>query len=148
MSRLAFVAVLFLLSACNSEPRPEQTASNVTVEEAEPVVEVPELAGEWRVTKIEGGDAAGLGMIADFNAGRATLATGCVRRAWTYTQRRNIVSFKTNPAGSSNCDGRTPSGTEETAYAALDGATIAIFAKEGQEASLSGSGGNLTLERR
>ena len=137
-----------LLAACNSETAVEPPANNVVAEEAKPAAEVPQLAGEWRVTKVEGGDAGGLRMTASFVGGQASLATGCIRRAWTYTQNRNIVSFKSNPAGSSNCGGGTPGAEAETAYAALEGANIAIFAKQGKEASLSGSGGNLTLERR
>ena len=136
------------IAGCASETRVEQPANDTAVEAAKPTADVPELAGEWRVTKIEGGDAAGLGMTASFTGGQASLTTGCIRRAWTYTQNRNIVSFKSNPAGSANCGGGTPSGDAETAYAALERANIAIFAKQGKEASLSGTGGNLTLERR
>ena len=148
MLRASIAAAVLLLSACNSETRTETPANVVAAEEPKAATEVPLLAGEWRVTKIEGSDAAGIGMTASFNGGQASLVTGCIRRAWTYTQNRNIVSFKTNPDASSNCGGSTPSGDAETAYAALDRANIAIFAKEGKEASLSGTGGNLTLERR
>lgn len=144
----ALPILALLLAACNGETGVEPPANNVVAEEAKPATEVPELAGEWRVTKIEGSDATGLGMTASFAGGQASLATGCIRRAWTYSQDRNIVSFKSNPAGSSNCGGGTPSGDAETAYAAIERANIAIFAKQGKEASLSGTGGNLTLERR
>jgi hypothetical protein len=148
MFRIASAAALLLLSACGGETATQQPTANMAVEEAKSAAEVPLLEGEWRVIKVEGSDAAGLEITASFTGGQATLATGCLRRAWTYTQNRNIVSFKTNPGGSANCEGRTPSGTEETAYAAVDGANIAIFAKGGSEASLSGGGGNLTLQRR
>ncbi|MDP9421977.1 MAG: hypothetical protein M3Q19_03940 [Pseudomonadota bacterium] len=148
MNRIAFVASMLLLSACNSETVTEPPVNNVAADEPKQAAEVPSLAGSWSVTRIEGEDTAGLGMTARFTGGQASLAAGCMRRAWTYTQSRNIVSFKTNPAGSSNCEGRSPSGTEETAYAALDGANIAIFSKDGSEASLSGTGGSLTLQRR
>lgn len=148
MLRTASIAVFLLLSACNGETKTEQPANDPVAEDVKPAASVPELAGEWRVTKIEGRDTAGLGMTANFSGGQAALVTGCIRRAWTYTQNRNVVSFTSNPAGSSNCGGGTPSGDAETAYAALEGANIAIFAKEGVEASLSGAGGNLTLERR
>ena len=149
MIRIAPLAALLLLSACNGETRTEQPINDAAAkEEPTPAAEVALLAGEWNVTRVEGQDTAGLGMTASFNGGQASLATGCLRRAWTYTQARNIVSFKTNPAGSTNCEGRTPSGTDETAYAAVDGANIVIFARDGREASLSGTGGNLALQRR
>jgi hypothetical protein len=77
-----------------------------------------------------------------------TLSTGCIRRAWTYTQKRNIVAFTSSPGGSSNCGGRSPGADAETAYAALNDATMAIVSKDGKEAGLSGIGGTLTLERR
>ncbi len=96
---------------------------------------------------IEARDVAQLGMTAVIGGGKAGISTGCLRRAWTYTQKRNVVAFAADPGGSSNC-GRTPSGDEEIAYAALNEANIAIFGKEGKEASLSGTGGTLTLERR
>ena len=147
MLRSASIVALALLTACNSETRVDQPANDAAAEEVAPAAEVPLLAGDWRVTKIEGKDATGLGMTASFSAGQASLTTGCIRRAWTYTQKRNIVSFKSNPAGSANCGGGTPSGDAETAYAALERANIAIFSKQGKEASLSGTGGNLTIER-
>jgi len=143
---LPILATLFL-AACNSQ-QAAPPESNMTTEPEPARAEVPLLDGNWRVMRIEGKDVAGLGMTASFSGGQASLATGCLRRAWSYTQKRNVVSFKTNPGGSSNCGGQTPSGDEETAYAALEGANIAIFGKEGKEASLSGIGGNLTLERR
>ena len=87
-------------------------------------------------------------MTASFAGGKASIASGCLRRAWTYTQKRNVVSFTADPGGSSNCKAAAPAREQETAYAAFSGATIAIFGKEGKEANLSGTGGNLTLERR
>ena len=96
---------------------------------------------------IEGRDVAKLGLAAAIGGGKASLSTGCLRRSWTYTQKRNVVAFAADPAGSNNC-GRTPSGDEEVAYAAIDAANMAIFANEGREASLSGTGGTLTLQRR
>lgn len=86
-------------------------------------------------------------MTATFQGGRVSLSSGCLRRAWTYTQKKNVVSFATDPSGSANCGG-PPSGDQETAYAALEKASIVIFGKEGKEAGLSGTGGNLTLARR
>lgn len=150
MIRNFSLAALMILAACQQQeasPSNEATATATTAAPEAPKAEVSSLAGDWRVTRIEGSDAAGIGMTASFRDGMATLATGCLRRAWTYTQDRNVVAFKANPGGSSNC-GSAPSGNEETAYAALEGATIAIFAQDGKEASLSGGGGNLTLERR
>ena len=61
MIRTALIAMLLLLSACSSETRTEQPAGNAAAEEAKPAAAVPELAGEWRVSKIEGRDATALG---------------------------------------------------------------------------------------
>ena len=87
-------------------------------------------------------------MTASIGGGEASLATGCFRRAWTYSQKGNMVDFTTSPSGSSNCGGQTPGAQEETAYAALNDVNIAIFSQQGKRADLSGTGGTLTLERR
>ena len=86
-------------------------------------------------------------MAASFAAGQASLSAGCVRRAFAYTQKRNVVSFTANPAGSSNCEGQGASAEQATASDALQQASIVIFNKDGSEANLSGTGGNLTLRR-
>jgi hypothetical protein len=145
---LPFVALL-LITACGQQDRSVAPQSNEAAAEAAApaAAEVPSLEGEWRVTLIEGRDVGGIGMTAAMDGGKASISTGCLRRAWTYTQNRNVVSFTASPGGSSNC-GRTPSVDEETAYAALNEANIAIFDKDGKEASLSGTGGTLTLQRR
>lgn len=147
MIRSLALAASLTLAACQQQEAPPPS-NEATVQPPAEKAEVPSLAGDWSVTKLDGKDVAGLGMSASFRSGQASLATGCIRRAWTYTQDRNIVSFTTNPGGSSNCGGSTPGADAETAYAALERANIAIFAREGKEASLSGTGGNLTLERR
>ena len=151
MARLLPLALLLLLAAaCNKEDsRAARHSNEAAAAPAAPAAaaEVPSLEGDWRVTMIEGRDAAGLGMTAAIGGGKASIATGCLRRAWTYTQNRNVVAFTASPGGSSNC-GRSPSGDEEAAYAALNAANIAIFGKDGKEASLSGTGGTLTLQRR
>ena len=154
--RVACAAALILLAACTAE-KGEQAAENHAggaqtahdnAGETKAAAAVPALEGSWRVTRVEGRGLDGAEMIASFNGGKASLATGCIRRAWTYRQDRNIVSFNSNPGGSTNCGGGTPGAEAETAYAALEQANIVIFAKDGKEASLSGTGGNLTLERR
>jgi len=87
-------------------------------------------------------------MSASFAGGKVSITSGCVRRGLTYTQKRNVVTFAADPGGSANCEGRGTSAEHESAYAAMQGASIAIFSKEGAQASLSGVGGNLALERR
>ena len=86
-------------------------------------------------------------MTASFEGGRAIIAAGCLRRAWSYSQTKNVVAFQTSSAGSANCGG-APSAEQETAYAALEQSNMVIFGKDGRTASLSGTGGNLGLERR
>ncbi|HEY0628842.1 MAG TPA: hypothetical protein VGD23_05885, partial [Sphingomicrobium sp.] len=116
--------------------------------QTEAKAEVPSLEGSWQVTMIDGAEAKPLGMTATIGGGQASLSSGCFRRAWTYSQKGNMVDFTSSPSGSSNCGGRTPGNQEETAYAALDDVNIAIFSLQGKRADLSGTGGTLTLTRR
>lgn len=151
MNRTLPLAALLILAACDPSQEPaapatNETASAPSAETSRPAV--PSLEGNWQVTMIGGVDASGLGMSAALGGGQANLATDCFRRAWTYTQQRNSVTFTTSPSGSSNCGGQAPGAEEENAYAALDGANIAVFSENGRRADLSGTGGTLTLERR
>ena len=151
MIRTLPLAALLILAACDRTPEPAAPATNdsasaAPAEAAKPAV--PSLDGNWQVTLVGGSDAKGLGMTASLGGGQASLATNCFRRAWSYTQQRNIVDFIASPSGSSNCGGQAPGAREETAYAALDDANLVIFNKDGAEATLSGTGGTLTLERR
>jgi hypothetical protein len=149
MIRMVSIAVLMMLAACGSQGNPVPAQANETAEPVKTPAEVPSLQGGWAVTRIAGvADAGSLGMTAAVTKDSAILSAGCFRRAWTYTQNRNVVAFTPSPAGSSNCGGGSPSAGAETAYAALTDANIAIFSKDGKEASLSGPGGSLTLERR
>jgi hypothetical protein len=151
MSRILTIASLLLVAGCNqpqaeAPPANETSTSNVAAAAAD---SVPALDGQWRVTAIDGQPvSAGSTMTASFAGGKASIAAGCLRRAWTYTQKRNVVSFASDPGGSANCGGQPPDATQETAYAALQASSIAIFNKDGSEANLSGTGGNLTLQRR
>ena len=149
MIRIAPIAALLILAACSGQENSAPPQANEAAESAKAPTEVPNLEGGWSVTRIGGvEDAAALGMTAAITKDMVTLSTGCFRRAWSYTQNRNVVAFTTSPGGSANCGGGSPSATAETAYAVLDDANIAIFSKDGKEASLSGTGGSLTLERR
>jgi hypothetical protein len=150
MPRFLNIAALLLVAGCGqqsgSNPAPSNDIEAAPVAEA--VAATPALAGEWQVTKLDGRALeAGSAMAVTFSDGKARIVAGCSRRAWTFTQKRNIVGFAANPAGSSNCQS-PPTAEQEAAFQALDRATIAIFDKEGREASLSGDGGNITLARR
>jgi heat shock protein HslJ len=149
MRNSPILTTLLLLTACaqqESAQAPNNEAANSVTPAA--VTSVPALDGEWLVAAIDGKAVAGeSAMTASFGDGKARISAGCSRRAWTYTQERNVVAFSADPGGSSNCAGGT-SAEHEAAFAALEGASIAIFDKEGKEASLSGGGGNLTLQRR
>ena len=149
MIRIAPIAVLSILAACGRQESPPPPQVNQAVEAAPAQAEVPSLEGNWAITRVGGVlDAAKLGMTAAITRDSAILSSGCFRRAWTYTHSRNVVAFTSSPGGSSNCGGRSPGADAETAYAALNDATMAIFSKDGKEAGLSGIGGTLTLERR
>ena len=149
MSRIVPFAAMLVFAACNRQESATPVQVNEAAETAPAPAEVPSLEGSWTVTRVGGvADAASMGMTAAIGGGSATLTTGCLKRAWTYTQKRNVVAFTPSPAGSSNCGGGSPGAAAETAYAALTEANIAIFSKDGKEASLSGTGGSLTLERR
>jgi hypothetical protein len=149
MTRLLPIFAFLLIAGCDKQDASVAPPANETAAPTAPSApaEVPSLEGDWRVTMIEGRDIAGIGMTASIGGGKASISTGCLRRAWTYTQDRNVVAFTASPGDSTNC-GRSPSGDEETAYAAINDANIAIFGKDGKEASLSGTGGTLALQRR
>ena len=150
MTRIMTVAVLLGLAACGqreaAEPAINESGNIAAAPEAK--ADAPGLDGSWQVTMIDGAEAKQLGMTATMGSGQASLSNGCFRRAWTYSQKGNMVDFTSSPSGSSNCGGQTPGNQEETAYAALDDVNIAIFSLQGKRADLSGTGGTLTLERR
>ena len=149
MTRKLALAALLLVTACGQHDEQPATANEVADAPAAPAPadSVQSLDGQWRVAAIDGKPASEA-MTASFAGGKASIASGCVRRGLTYTQKRNVVSFAEDPGGSANCEGRGTSAEHEAAYAALQGASIAIFGKQGGEANLSGTGGNLALERR
>ena len=152
MFRTPIVASLLLASACSQQDKaaaPSNEVNEAAAAERAPAdaKTVPSLEGPWSVAAIDGRPVSSGSMSATFKGRTAVIAAGCIRRAWTYTQKGNIVSFATDPGGSANCGGGT-SGEQESAFAALEKTSIAIFNKDGSEASLSGTGGNLTLQRR
>ena len=146
MTRVVPLVLVALIAGCNQQQPAAPPANDVaTAPAAKPAV--PLLKGNWRVTAIGGQPVAGTAMAAAIGDSDASISAGCLRRSWTYTQDRNLVAFTGAPGGSSNC-GHSPSAEEETAFGALGDANLAIFAKDGREATLSGTGGTLTLERR
>ena len=150
MTRLLPILALLLMAACDKQdssvvPPANEAAAAPAVPTA--AAETPSLEGSWKVSMVGGRDVAGLGMTAAIGGGKASISTGCFRRAWTYTQNRNVVAFAAAPSGSSNCS-TPPNGDEESANSAISDANIAIFGKDGKEVSLSGTGGTLTLQRR
>ena len=149
MRQLTALAALLSLAACGQqEAAPPPANESAEAPEAKPA-DTPKLDGQWSVAALDGKPVnAGSAMAASFAAGKASISAGCVRRAFTYTQKRNVVSFTANPAGSANCEGQGASAEHATASDALQQASIVIFSKDGSEANLSGTGGNLTLRRR
>ena len=142
MNHLRPLVALLLVSACDQAERPAAPAPTVAKAPVPAPVKaaVPSLKGQWHVTTPATLDLT----IGD---GQATLSSGCLRRGFTSRQNGNQVTFTSSPAGSSNC-GRTPSLAEETAFAALADANLAVFSKDGRDVTLSGFGGVLALERR
>jgi hypothetical protein len=153
MTRTLTFAALLLAASCSqpdqqAAPTNEADEAAATAQAPASEASVPALEGQWTVTAIDGAPiGAASAMTASFAAGKAIISSGCLRRGWTYTQKRNVVSFANDPGSSANCGGG-PSGDQESAYIALEQSSIAIFNKDGKEATLSGTGGNLTLKRR
>jgi len=159
MNRALTIAALMLVAACSqqgtapaagnesagtSEAASDKTpTSSLDAQDA-----VPSLAGEWHVISVDGKPAGASAVTASFQGGKASLSSGCFRRSWTYTQKRNVVAFTASPAGSANCGGDVPSQIMQDAEGALGDATMAIFGNNGSEANLSGYGGIIKLERR
>ena len=152
MSRILTIAALLSIAACSQKeqaPAPANESNKVASTAASAAEQVvPALEGQWTVAAIDGAPiGAASAMTASFAGGKAVISSGCLKRGWTYSQKRNVVTFTNDPGSSANCGGG-PSGEQESAYIALEKASIAIFNKDGGEASLSGAGGNLTLKRR
>ena len=150
MARKLALAALLLVAACGQHDDHGTVTNEASNAADAPIVadNVPSLEGQWQVASIGGRPVgAGSAMVVSFADGKTSIASGCVRRGLTYTQNRNAVSFAVDPGGSANCDGRGTSADHETAYAALQNATMAIFSEKGARADLSGAGGSLTLER-
>jgi len=151
MNKTVVLAALLLSSACQkNDPAARQGQENAAaLPPSEAKADVPKLEGKWSVARIAGvADADTLGMTAAITGDSAILSAGCLRRAWSFKQDRNMVGFTMSPGGSSNCGGQAPGASEETAFAAVSDANIVIFSKDGKEASLSGPGGSVTLTRR
>jgi len=154
MPRLLTVAALLLVCGCGQQTGSTATTSNETAANSNETAaapaataapEVPALDGEWQVTKLDG--RPGGSSVVTFAGGKVRIVAGCTRRAWSFTQKRNIINLAADPGGSANCES-PPSVQQEAMIHALDRATMAIFDQQGREATLSGSGGNITLERR
>ena len=150
MNRTLAATALLLLAGCGEQKQVPSTMNDASAATSAAATkkEVPSLAGQWVVATIDGRPVGeGSAMTASFEGAKAVIAAGCLRRAWSYSQKQNVIAFQSAPEGSANC-GRSPSGEQESAYVALENSNMAIFGKDGRTASLSGTGGNLGLERR
>lgn len=151
MTRIFPIAALLLVAGCGQQEPPPTATNEAASAQAtsETPEDVPDLEGQWSVAAIDGKPVSGgSAMTAGFAGGKASISSGCFRRAWTYTQKRNVVTFTADPGSSANCGGESPDAVQESAYAVVTNANIAIFRKDGSEANLSGTGGTVTLERR
>lgn len=148
MIRILPTVAILLAAACSQGEQAQSPPANNVADAAaapEPKNVVPSLEGSWSVASVAGNPGGGLILTA--GNGLASLSAGCLRRSFAYKQDRNLVSFTASPGGSSNC-GQSTSADQEAAFGALADANMAIFGKEGTEATLSGPGGTLTLQRR
>ena len=145
MNRLSMLAVL-CVAGCSptaDEPAANQVETPATETKA---AEVASLTGEWDVTALGGQPLQQVfPMSASFAGGQMTVRSECVTFVWSYTQDRNIVAFK--PVSSRGC-GRNQTTNENEIERAMKGANIALFAQNGREVQLSGSGGTATMTRR
>jgi hypothetical protein len=151
MARNLALAALLLVAACGKHEGHTATTNDSSAAKTSSAAadSVPSLEGQWQVVSIGGRPlSAGAALAVSFAGGKASISSGCVRRGLIYTQKRNGVSFAIDPRGSANCEGRGTSADHETAYAAIQHATMAIFSQKGARADLSGAGGTLALERR
>lgn len=142
------VPLLLLLAACS--PAAEQPAANQSEAAAaagpNEAEAVPSLAGEWIVTSLNGKPLDQIfEMTATAAGNRLTLNSDCVALIWSYTQDRNVVAF-TDHSTRECVRGRTAN--EVQVEKAIGAANIALFANEGAEVQLSGSGGTVTMTRR
>src|SRR4029453_1052931 len=132
--RVLTSVALLLVAGCSQQAAKSEATENVAAatmpaDAAKP--EVPVLDGEWQLSKNDGRPAAaGSSTVASFGGGKLSITAGCSRRAWTFTQKRNIVAFTADPGGSTNCE-NPPNGEQEAAITALDRATRARLAKKG-----------------
>ena len=143
MNRTLLTVALLLTANCSRQEQPAPAPANdvaATPAAPAPKAAVAALKGSWKVTGPSG-------LTATFTGAQATLASGCMRRAWTYSQTGNTVAFKSSPGGSSNC-GQSPSAAQEGAFSTLDEANLAVFGDDGRTVMLSGLGGTLQLEQR
>ena len=142
MNRTLSIVALLMVASCGQPDQPAAPAKETVAAAPSPVAKaaIPSLKGQWRMSTPAALDLT-------IGEGQATLSSGCLRRGFTFRQDGNQVAFASAPAGSSNC-GRSPSLAEETAFAALADANLAVFATDGRKVMLSGLGGMLALERR
>lgn len=148
-----FLPILLLsVAACGQDGDAPLVANQAEapaapVAPAEPAAPAaPALAGDWAVTAFNGSPLTQVfDMTASFAGNRLTIASECVRMAWTFAQDGNLVTFK--PAGGGGC-ARTQTYNEDQVEKAVAAATMAMFSDDGREVQLSGSGGTITLAKR
>ena len=92
MIRTSALAALLLTAGCGQQQQPAPPANDVVAAPAAPKAkaEIPALKGSWTVT-------GGSGLTATFADNRLVLSEGCLRRAWTFTQKGNSVAFTSSP---------------------------------------------------
>src|SRR5262245_22531840 len=98
MPRFLTIAALLLVTGCTQPADRNAEVANDAANIAEPApATVPQLEGQWQLTKVDGRPIDGSPVVATFGDGKVRAAAGCMRRAWTFTQKRNVVSFAADP---------------------------------------------------
>ncbi len=144
--RNRLVLLSLLVAACSP------AAGDKAVNEAEPAVAealpaaTPSLAGEWRVTALDGEPLTQIfTMNATVTGDRFMIRSDCLQLNWNFTQAGPGLSL-TSPSAVDCPRGRTVN--EVLAERVMGGVNMVLFSEDGSEVQLSGNRGTLTMTRR
>ena len=147
MTKLAFATIPILLASCGPQgesPAPSPAAGptfSVARDEPRPVADF-QLAGEYRVAGVDGGDIdQPYAITASITATRIHVTADCLNFAWAYTIEGDHIA--TSRAAVEGC-GRGPTLAEDAVVAALDSA-VGVARTPANAIELRGGGRSVTL---